>query len=161
VSHALGDLIEAEVGRAESDMTAVRARGQAVLTASGALVTLLAGVLALAAGKDAVLTLTRVTVGATVMALLAFVGATIFVLIMYLPSRVEAVSNEDLAQYARENWGDEGWDQQVGIVLTTYLESLRSANRTSFRLLVCAIAAEVIGIASAAVMAASLLTQAA
>jgi hypothetical protein len=161
VSNALGDLIEAEVERAEADMTAARNRGQAVLTASGALVTLLAGVLALAVGKDAKVTVTGLMAGATVAALLAFIGATIFVLIMYLPVQVQAVSDADVANYAKESWEDEGWDQQVSIVLATYLQSMRKANKRLVNLLTCAITAEVIGIASAAVMALSLLGQAA
>jgi len=160
VSNDLGDLIKAEVDRAEATMKAARERGQAVLTASGALVTLLAGVLALALGKDAHLELSRFLVVATITALVAFVAATVLVLLMYMPSQVVAVDDEKVAEFAKANWEDEGWDQQVAIVLASYLASLRAANKSLLNRLAGAVIAEVIGIASAALMAASLLVQA-
>jgi hypothetical protein len=160
VSNDLGDLIKSEVDRAEATMKAARERGQAVLTASGALVTLLAGVLALARGKDAHLVLSRFLVVASITALVAFVAATVLVLLMYMPSQVEAVDDEKVAEFAEANWADQGWDQQVAIVLASYLVSLRAANKSLLNRLVGAVIAEVIGIASAAVMAVSLLVQA-
>jgi len=160
VSNDLGDLIKAEVDRAETSMKAARDRGQAVLTASGALVTLLVGVLALALGKDANLELSCLLVVATITALVAFVGATVLVLFMYMPSQVLAVDDVKVAGFAKADWEDEGWDRQVAIVLATYLVSLRAANKSLLKLLKGAVIAEVIGIASAAFMAVSLLLQA-
>lgn len=156
----LGDLIKSEVNRAEATMKGARDRGQAVLTASGALVTLLAGVLALALSKDAHLELSCFLVVATITALVAFVAATVLVLLMYMPSQVVAVDDEKVAEFALANWEDEGWDQQVAIVLASYLVSLRAANKSLLNRLAGAVIAEVIGIASAAVMAVSLLVQA-
>lgn len=156
---ALGALIQAEVSRAEGDLKEIRSRGQAVLTVSGALVTLLAAVVALAVGKDAKLELTGLTMGATAVALLAFVVATVFVLFILGPASVLAVSGGDLSKYARNNWQDAGWDKQVAIVSTIYLESLRRANGRLNNRLRGAVAAEVVGIAAASLMVMSLFGQ--
>ena len=153
----LGVLIESEVGRAESDLAGLRSRGQSVLTASGALVTLLAAVIALAVGKDASFSFSAFTKGSAGVALIAFVLATIFVLAMYLPANVDAASSKDLADYAQTAWQEPTWEQDVAVVMSKYLISLRSANRLLVVFLRVAIAAEVLGIASVAMMAASLL----
>ena len=155
----LGVLIEAEVGRAESDLAGLRSRGQSVLTASGALVTILAAVIALAVGKDAAFTFSLLTKGSAVVALIAFVVATNFVLAMYLPASVDAASSKDLANYAKTAWSEPTWEQDVAVVLTKYLISVRSANRRLVILLRISVGAEVLGIASVATMALSLLGQ--
>ena len=155
----LGALIEAEVGRAESDLSNLRTRGQSVLTASGALVTLLAAVIAIAVGKDTTLRFSGPTRLAAMVALIALVVATLFVLLMYLPAGVDAPASKELASHAKDSWNEPTWEQDVAIVLATYLIGLRSANARMANLLRAAVAAEVVGIAAVSVMALSLLGQ--
>ena len=157
MAHELGRLIEAEVSRAESDLSALRGRGQSVLTASGAIVTLLAGLIAFSVGQDVLVNLNGGAKTFAAIALLAFVAATVVVLIMYLPAGVDAPSSQELARHAQESWDAATWEKDVAVVLTKYLSSLRSANGRLVVLLRIAIGAEVVGIACVAVMAMSLL----
>lgn len=159
MANQLGALIGAEVARAESDLAALRSRGQAVLTFSGTLVTVLAAIIALAAGKDARFELSNFTVMAAGAALVAFVLATIFVLVMYLPAGVDAASSQDLTEFAKDNWEESSWEQDVAQVLAKYLVSLRSANGRQGTMLRFAIGLEVFGIAAVATAAISLLSQ--
>src|SRR5680860_1125942 len=153
VTNDLGGLIADEVKRAESDFGGLRSRGQAVLTASGGLVTLLAAVLALAVGKDEHLVLSGLTGGAAVFALLAFVVASVSVVLMFLPSPLEAPDPDELAGFVSDEWDSEDWDQQVAAVQAKYLVSLRRANSALANKLTIAVIAEVVGIAAVAVMA--------
>jgi hypothetical protein len=160
VPNDLGILIGDEVKRAESDFGGLRSRGQSVLTASGGLVTLLAAVLALAVGKDEHLVLSGLTGVAAIAALFAFVVASVSVVLMYLPSRLEAPNPEQLAGFVSDEWDSEGWDQQVAAVQTKYLVSLRRANSALANKLTVAVVAEVVGIACVALMALSLVVRA-
>lgn len=160
VANDLGDFIAAEVARAEETMAAARNRGQSVLTASGALVTLLAGVIALAAGKDAHLNLSAPLALATIASLIGFVAATVLVLLMYLPSQVVAIDVQDASEQVEDHWDDEGWDRQVAAFQVHYLGSLRGANDHLLGLLYAAIIGEVVGIACVAVLVVTLLFQA-
>jgi hypothetical protein len=156
VANELGALIADETKRAETDFTAVRNRGQAVLTVSGGLITLVGGVLALAVGKDKTLVLNGFSAAAIVIALLGFVSATLYVLAMFGPSTVRGLDVDDLADYVEHNWDDDGWDQQAAKVLAEYLVSLRGVNEGLADLLVRAILCEVVGIVSVGAMAISL-----
>ena len=155
----LGALIHAEVGRAEADLSGLRSRGQSVLTTSGALVTVLAAVIALAVGKDPTFSFSGLTKWTAVVALLSFVGATTFVLWMNLPAGVDAPSSKELADFAETHWDAETWEQDVAVVMSTYLISLREANQSVVVLLRLAISTEVLGIAAVAIMAISLIAQ--
>lgn len=159
MDNQLGGLIESEVARAESDLKEARSRGQAVLTMSGALVTLLGVVVAVAIGKDQQLDESSLASASTAVALLGFVSATVFVLFIFAPSGVDAASSSDLAEYADKHWADEGWDRQAAIVLATYLASLRETNARHNKWLRAAIIAEILGIAAAALLTMSLLAQ--
>ena len=156
----LGILIADEVKRGETDFAALRNRGQAVLSVSGGLVTLLAAVLALAVGKDQHVLLSGVTAIAVIVGLCAFVAATGFVLLMFLPSDVDAPDESALRNFAEDEWDSEGWDQQVAILLTQYLASLRSANAGLANKLIAAVACEVVGIGAVALMALTLIVRA-
>ena len=155
----LGLMIHSEVDRAQSRLDIVRSRAQSVLTASGALVTLLAAVIALGAGNDPSLSFSALTKGSAVVALVAFVMATLLVLAMYLPANVSVPSSGDLARFAQTEWHATTWEQDVAVAYSSYLISLRSANRRLAAYLRLAVSAEVLGIASTAIMALSLLPQ--
>ena len=159
MANQLGGLIEAEVGRAEADLLGLRARGQSVLTVSGALVTVLAAVIALAVGKDAEFSFSCWTRWSAGIALVAFVAATLTVLLMFLPAGVDAPSSTELSGYVATDWEALTWEKDVAAVLAKYLISLRSANKSLVNLLRLAIGAEVLGIAAVASMALSLLGQ--
>jgi len=157
VSESLGRLIDDEVARAESDMAAKRSRAQAVLTASGALVTLLTGLLAVAVSQEAGLRLTGPSKWLAFLALLAFVGATICVLLLYRPVAADAADVDDLARLSKDEWGQDGYDRDVAMFLVEYLRSLRTANTTLSRWLMAAIGLEVLGVALTAALAVTLL----
>ena len=159
MSNDLGDFISTEVSGAEATMAAAQTRGQSVLTASGALVTLLAGVLALAAGKDTHVDLSLALVLATIASLAGFVVATVLVLLMHLPSQVVAISVNEARTLVGEHWADEGWDQRVAEFRTEYFGSLRVANERLLGLLYKAVIAEVVGIAGVAVLGVTILFQ--
>ena len=156
----LGEFITSEVSGAEATMAAAQARGQAVLTVSGALVTLLAGVLALAAGKDTHVDLSPALVVATLASLSGFVGATVLVLLMHLPPQVVAISLDEARTLVQDHWADEGWDQRVAEFRAEYFGSLRAANEHLLGLLYKAVIAEVVGIAGIAFLAVTILFQA-
>ena len=158
MTNELGTLINTECTRAEKDFEAFRARGAAVLTASGGLVTLLAALLAIAVGKDAHLNLGDWTKGAAVVGLVAFVLAAACVLRMYLPISVNAPKADDLLKFVGENWDDDGWEKSVAEVSAKYLKGMRGANKTLGKWLLFAIIAEVAGIAAVAFMAIALVT---
>lgn len=86
-------------------------------------------------------------------ALGSFVGATICALRINTPASIEATVPSELRTYVDDNWEADNWEQEVARFLLTYLESLRTANKTSATWLVAAIALEILGIASTAVMA--------
>lgn len=159
MTNDLGLLVADEVKRAEGDFGGLRSRGQSVLTASGGLVTLLGAVLAIALGKDRDLVLSGVAGVAAVVALCAFVAAATFVVLMFLPSGLEAPNPDTLERYVTEEWDAEGWDQQVAAVQVKYLKSLRAANSTLANKLTAAVIAEVVGIACVALMGLSLVVR--
>ena len=159
MSSPLGTLIDDEVGRAESDIAAKRTRAQSVLTASGALVTLLTGLLAVAVSQDAGLHFTSLSKTLAGTALFAFVAATVCVLFLYMPAPAVAAKEDDLARLARDDWGDETFDRDVAMFLVDYLRSLRGVNESLSRFLRAAITCEVLGVALTAVLAMTLLAQ--
>lgn len=89
--------------------------------------------------------LSGLTVVAAILGLLAFVVATVFVLLMYLPSGLDAPNPETLERYVADEWDAVGWDQQVAAVQATYLKSLRNANKGLANKLTAAVVAEGLG----------------
>jgi hypothetical protein len=152
VANALGELITSEVTRAEADYQNVRSRALSIVAVAGGLVTLLSGLLTIAAGSKAhLLSLAgRWVLGC---ALIAYVLAAISALIVNVPSEVDAPTPEALGTLVESNWDDDGWDKSVATVLTTYLGSLVNANKSKNRWLIAAIVCEIAGIAFTAVLA--------
>jgi hypothetical protein len=148
----LGDLIKAEVLRAETDFQAFRTRAISVVAVAGGLVALTTGFLSVAAGsnKDILPSDGRWPL---VLALTCFVLSTVCALAINLPANVDQPNPANLRTFVDESWDDESWDQSVATVLVDYLESLRKANNTAARWLVGAIGLEMLGIAFTAVMA--------
>jgi predicted lysophospholipase L1 biosynthesis ABC-type transport system permease subunit len=148
----LGDLIKAEVSRAESDFQAFRARAISVVAVAGGLVALVTGFLSVAAGssKDILPSDGRWPL---VLAVACFVLSTICALVINLPKAVDQADTEALRTFVDANWDDDGWDQSVARLLVNYLSSLREANVKAARWLVGAVGLEILGIAFTAVMA--------
>lgn len=158
VDNAIGLAIADEVARAEADLVAVRTRAQGVLAISGGLVTVLAGVLALAVGKGGHLELESLTLGFVAATLLSFVLATGLVLVIFLPAEVRRPSANGLWRIAKRNWDESGWDQKVAVNLGGYLVSLRNLNESLFKKLALAIFFQVVGILGVALLGLSLLS---
>lgn len=151
MANDLGSFIAAEVTRAEVDYQGGRARALSIVGVAGGLVTLIGGFLAIAAGsqKDFLPKSDRWTV---VVAVFAYVAATVAALIVNAPAKVTDAKPAALLGFAQNNWNDEGWDQQVAILLAKYLSSLCETNSKAARWLIGAIACEIAGIAATAAM---------
>ena len=110
MSNALGDLIAAEVARAESDYSGVRARALSIVALTGGLVTLFAGLLTIAASSkhDILQTDGRWVLLVT---LAAYVLSAVAALVVNVPSNVESPKPADLMRFVEDNWDDEGWDK--------------------------------------------------
>lgn len=153
----LGSLVKDEVARAESDYSTLRTRAQAVLTVAGLLVTALAGLLVIALGRNDSLSLSPFTSAVVAFTLVAFVAASVIVLLIFLPSTVEWPETSALGRHVSHDWSATGWDQQVAQVLVTYLTSLRTANAALAKKLALAIFFQVLGILGLTLMVLTLL----
>lgn len=146
MSNPLGTLIEDEVARTETALASTRARGQGVLSISGLLIAALGGVLAFTGKNDSSFQVPTSAHWALLLALGAFVVASVMVLIVFLPKGVEWPDADVLANAAEKHWEAKGWDRQVASVMTHYLKTLRSANTLAADQLSVAIVAQVIGV---------------
>jgi len=153
VSQELGAHVSAEVARAEQDYQSVRSRALNLIAVGGGLVTLVSGLLAIAAGGskgDVVDTSTKVILG---IGLAAFVASIIVALLINIPGWVTATDVADLREKVEKEWGAEGADQQVAAVEVEYLDSLRQNNRRTAKQLIWSIGFQCVGIAGIALAA--------
>jgi hypothetical protein len=122
------------------------------LSLSQVLVTLLSGLLTIAAGSKTNL----LSVGARWVlgvALVAYVGSAISALVVNVPSEVESPKPDALKALVENDWDDDGWDKSVATTMVTYLGSLSVANAAKTRWLIAAIACEIAGIGFTAILA--------
>jgi hypothetical protein len=155
VANDLGQIVAAEVGRAEADYQAVRSRALNIVGLAGGLVTLVTGLLAIAVGSTKVERVVlsgdaRWTLG---LALLGFVASTVCALVINLPGRVTAFDVPNLRMKVQDEWDASGQDQEGAAVLVDYLDSLRVNNGLNARLLMAAILCQILGIVGMATTA--------
>ena len=150
--NALGEYVAAEVTRAELDYQNVRSRALSLVAASGGLVALVSGLLAIAAGssKSAVPSDSEWTIG---IALGFFVISTICALEINLPQQVISGDVSKLGSLVECHWDDTGWDKSVATILVQYLASLRKDNSRNAKWLKASIGLQILGISFIAVSA--------
>jgi hypothetical protein len=143
----LGLTISTEVTRAETDYQNVRSRALSVIGLSGGLVALVSGSIAIAAGSNKVDFAPLPARIALLLALLSFIVASVLALLINRPGTVNALTADELKDYAENHWDDDGWDQQTAVYLTSYLGSLRISNDSTASKLTTAIWFEIAGVA--------------
>jgi hypothetical protein len=157
MNNELGALIASEIASAEDDLNRMRSSALNLVGVSGGLVTLMTGVVAVA-GRQQTATLRSWGPRAVLIAgLLSYVAAGIVALRVNRPADVEMANPTELERFARDNWDDEGWDQQVAIVNAKYLTSLRSVNEDVAKGYAASIGLTIAGIAFTVIVAGSLL----
>jgi hypothetical protein len=146
---AYGQLISDQLTQERSRKTSLEARGVTVITTSGTLVTLLFG---LTAGLTAVSGF-KLPGGAKLpllLALIAFVVAAGFGIVTNMPLRYQEVTPQGLAKLVNARF----WtapptvgELRVAAAQVALLSAARSANNLKVRLLIVAIAAELLAVA--------------
>lgn len=140
----LGQLIDAEVVREEKSFEGVRSRALSIVSVAGVLVTVLTGLLTIAAtSKSAILSVPAHV--SLAVALFAMVISTILALCINFAGKVSRVDIEKVKPLVEDDWDDLGWDQRVAEWSLDHLKSLQTANRSSIRLLTLAIGFQVVG----------------
>jgi len=155
VGNGLGQIVAAEVGRAETDYQMVRSRALNIVGLAGGLVTLVTGLLAIAVGSpkvERVLLPGRARWSLSV-ALLGFVASTVCALVINIPGRVTVFEVPNLRMKVRDEWDASGQDQEGAALLVDYLGSLRVNNKRNAGLLMAAILCQIVGIVGIAITA--------
>ncbi len=156
----LSQVIAGEVARAEADYKAVRERSLSIVGVAGGLVTLVTGLLAIAAGTRSGqhLGLPPDAYSSLICALVAFVLAAICALLINLPATVTVFDVNDLKEKVDKEYDAEGVDRQASSLLVDYLGSLRTSNNRTAWLLTASIFFEILGIGGTAVAAILIVT---
>ncbi len=146
-------LIKDELLREEADFSSLRGRSISVLTAAGALVTLISAVVAAASGAAELALPTGARI-AVVLSLVAFIVAAVLTLIINKPRDLVRPDVADLVDLAGQRWADEHAAQNTAALQVKEIEALRIANKSCAQLLNEAIILEVLGIGLIGVSAA-------
>ena len=142
------DLIKAELDEEQATVGDFRSRSLTIVTTSGSLVTLLSGLIAVAAGGSKTWTLPSGAHAPLAIALVFFVGAALLALWIHFPRDVQRATPEALeALLSADDSNDVAIEAIAGLRLTT-LKSIRSLNRERAWFLLLAIAAEIVAIAA-------------
>jgi hypothetical protein len=157
VSNELGALIASDIASAEDDLARMRSSALNLVGVSGGLVTLTTGVVAVAGRAQTETLRSWGPRGVLIAGLLSYVAAGIVALRVNRPADLEMADATELERFARANWDDEGWDQQVAIVRAKYLARLRSVNEEVAKGYAASIGLTIAGIAFTVIVAASLL----
>ena len=142
-SDAVRDLLTAEEGRRD----AMTARGMSVITISGALVTLLAGLAALATKSRGF----RLTGGARVLvtaSIIAFALSAILAIATYAPHRERGPEVDELGAVLKETW-DDGADfarKKVTATRLLLLKTTQDANDRRASALLAAVSAQAVAV---------------
>jgi hypothetical protein len=148
VADAYADLIADEMKKDEADLDAFRSRALNVLSVAGGLVTLTSGLIALSVSADK-----NVLEGwawlPLILALVAYLAASVMALSANLPTDVDRPGSDDLEELASDGWSDDelAASQSVAQVRVVYLRSLRALSTKVSRRLQLALGAEVVAIA--------------
>jgi hypothetical protein len=153
MENELGNLVKAEVDRAEADLQAFRGRALGVLAVSGGLLTLASGFFAIASGATHQVKITSHERWILAVAFGLYVLSAITALLINIPGNIDLPDSETLEKYVQDDWNDAGWDQQATSVMVRYLSSLKSLNGRNAWNLIYAIAFEIGGILLTAVVA--------
>ena len=143
------DFIKEQQDAQEARKTSLEQRGLAVITTSGALVTLLFGLTAISVGGADALDIPSSSAALLVAALVFFVLAAVLAIATNLPRSYEGVTVDALRRAVEERWAD-GEAVASEMVALTRLKTLASAKRNNDlkgRALVAAMACEIVAVA--------------
>ncbi|MEU9631372.1 hypothetical protein ACFZDB_20900 [Streptomyces luteogriseus] len=149
---AAKNLIDAELDVERTRKTSLEARGLAVITGSGTLVTLMLAVAALAMGKE------KQAVSGwpewiLALSVLLFVLAACFGIAVNAPSRYFRIDPASLSGLiTREEWGEPGHDaeRELTAARLAELSDARTRNEKKARRVLAAISCQVVGVLFAA-----------
>lgn len=153
------DLIDRELADEQSRSAGFEQRGLAVITTSGTLATLLAGLVAVASGSDE-LGFAPEAKGALVAALALFVVASFFGLMVNAPGLTNRPAPLELKRLLDQGWEDlpEFARRSVAHLRVQILSSVRELNKTKAARLKIAIELEIGAVAALTVMVISVVS---
>lgn len=148
----LGAFILSEVASAEKDFANFRDRTISTISVSGGLVTVLVGLLALAAGdRKEFLPADGKPWLAWSMGFLIF--SAILGIVAQFPVEFPAASVSALEGFVEKNWDEDGWDRSIARQQIDYLKELRRANKEAAQNFRAALTSQLIAIILLAVLA--------
>jgi hypothetical protein len=144
-----GDYIKEQLDAQEVRKVSLEQRGLAVITTSGALVTLLFGLTALTVKREATFDLPDTAAVFLAAALVFFVLAALSALITNLPRSYEGVTVEALRSAVKDRWDDSEATASRKVALTrlTVLASAKKVNNQKGFALVGGMVSEIIAVA--------------
>lgn len=152
MANEYGELIRLEFEREQLGARDLRQRAIGIVSLSSSLVALLAGLMTIGARSNTGIVPSSARLP-LVVALLAFVSASIAALLVNWPRLGVGSDPKDLQSLIDDDWNDDQAEQSVAALRVDMLTSLRSNNKIGAQWLLTAIALEVIAIASTGVMA--------
>lgn len=155
---AYAAFVEAELNGQEARKTSLEDRGSAVITSSGAIVTLLFGLVALVTGVEKY-ELPSAARDRLALAVALFVIAILLALLTNLPLAYKSVSARDLRAEVNERWTDAEEEALKAIALTrvTIIERAKTMNTAKAWVVVTAMTVEGIAVLIVAMAVASIL----
>jgi hypothetical protein len=141
--------IDEQTAAQEARKTSLEQRGLAVITTSGALVTLLFGLTALSVRPDSRFVIPGVAAALLVVALAFFVLAALFAIVTNLPRSYEGVTVDALRGAVNSRWEDDEVTASRMIALTQLkvLASAKAMNNQKGLALALAMSSEIIAVA--------------
>ena len=143
------DYIKEQLEAQEARKVSLEQRGLAVITTSGALVTLLFGLTALTVRRASTFVIPDSSAALLVAALVFFVLAALLAIVTNLPRSYEGVTVDALRKAVKERWEDSEAvaSEMVALTRLKMLASARSNNDLKGRALVAAMACEILAVA--------------
>jgi hypothetical protein len=147
------DFIKEQLAAQDARKASLEQRGLAVITTSGALVTLLFGLTALTVAREATYDIPGTAATFLLFALGFFLLAAVSGLLTNLPRGYEATTVEGLREGVRNRWGDDEAtaSRRVAHTRLNVLASAKSVNKQKGYLLVAGMVLEIIAVTLVAV----------
>ena len=143
------DYIKQQIDAQEARKSSLEQRGLAVISTSGALVTLLFGLTALTVKRGATFDLPETSSTFLVFALIGFVVAALLALITNLPRSYQGVKVEALKTAVKNRWHDSEPEaaRMIALTMLNTLASSKNVNNQKGLALIAAMGFEVVAVA--------------
>jgi NADH:ubiquinone oxidoreductase subunit K len=153
-------VIQEEFADENAALSEFRQRAVGVVTTSGALVTLLTGLVAIAVGSSSHRPLSGVSDVFLILAIVAFLVAAGLALYVNVPKDVSRADIASLRELTEDKWDDSPFEASLDVanLRIDELESMRGVNKTHERVLAWAIGAEIVAVFLLGLVAFSLVT---